>query len=502
MSPLVRFPGNLASLETIAQLRALTGDDLVAKATYLTQGQYAFGDGSGDIYIYDPASMAADDNILVIRPSSIGSGSPGRWLAALGAAYILFRNYLEDIPGVVEGTGANAVQNSAAINATLAQGGTYRLRQGSFIRLGQSLVVPSNSAIVADEGSTAPVFYLPSANFNNNTASPYGTNATAINISGSLSNINAPASGVKLGGFVIQSQVADGRNLAGIVCRNGLHIEVHDIEMFGFPSAKGVTISSVRDSAFSNLYFHDFASNVAYGYAPQLTGFEVDNDRVAGTFSQDLRVDSIRNYDLFCGSTFIAAHGDQATGVNDQGSIGPTYRRLHARNCAQAMDIWSIDGLYSDLLAETSRIFDLKLIHGSQKNLFTNFNFRGATAPTHSSIIIVGSATSFRDTDGNMLRNGVIDNPAGDCIYFDGNAFTYKVKNTSMSNITCRMSPTSLHGYADASPFVSGFLNYASDMNIMANASPAGGSLRISIQNLQSRCQISGDNTYYSTFLA
>lgn len=80
MSPLIRFPGNLETVETVAQLRALKGGDLSAKATVLTQGRTVFGDGLGTVFIYDPASLAVDDSTTIIRPSSILSNNPGRWL--------------------------------------------------------------------------------------------------------------------------------------------------------------------------------------------------------------------------------------------------------------------------------------------------------------------------------------------------------------------------------------------------------------------------------------
>ena len=70
--------GGAAHAGTYAQLRGFSGARLAGVAEVF--GYLAANDGWGGLYRWDGASAAADDEYLVLKPNSVASGSPGRWL--------------------------------------------------------------------------------------------------------------------------------------------------------------------------------------------------------------------------------------------------------------------------------------------------------------------------------------------------------------------------------------------------------------------------------------
>lgn len=65
---------------TVAALRAASGAYLVDGQRAQVDGYHSFGDGGGGNFVYVAASTATEDGGLVLRPSDVSSGNPGRWL--------------------------------------------------------------------------------------------------------------------------------------------------------------------------------------------------------------------------------------------------------------------------------------------------------------------------------------------------------------------------------------------------------------------------------------
>ncbi len=73
-----------AGIATIAALRAArTGAGYVVHVS----GRLAAGDGAGGRFYWDASSTATDDGALVVRPTAVSSGSPGRWLRDVTSDY-------------------------------------------------------------------------------------------------------------------------------------------------------------------------------------------------------------------------------------------------------------------------------------------------------------------------------------------------------------------------------------------------------------------------------
>jgi hypothetical protein len=71
----------LASLLTVDTLAALAAYVLyVNDLTVSVLGGAVKGDGGGGVYYFDISSLADDNGLSVIRPSSISPTAPGRWL--------------------------------------------------------------------------------------------------------------------------------------------------------------------------------------------------------------------------------------------------------------------------------------------------------------------------------------------------------------------------------------------------------------------------------------
>jgi len=82
----IYFPGNLASVQTLAELRALPSYGLLETNTVLMQGLAMFGDGGGRLYGWDASATAADNATLVIRPDDKMPLQAGRWVLILGGS--------------------------------------------------------------------------------------------------------------------------------------------------------------------------------------------------------------------------------------------------------------------------------------------------------------------------------------------------------------------------------------------------------------------------------
>lgn len=81
-APDIVFPGNLASVALVNNLRALDSEFLVNATPIIVGGAVTIGDGNGGVFIWDASSLAADDGISVIRPNDRTPLQAGRWIAS------------------------------------------------------------------------------------------------------------------------------------------------------------------------------------------------------------------------------------------------------------------------------------------------------------------------------------------------------------------------------------------------------------------------------------
>jgi len=100
VAPDLIFPGNLAQVPTIANLKAVDSDFLVGTPLMVVQGYLTAGDGLGGIYVWNGGSLAVDDTYKVVRPDDRTPIQAGRWIKtdaeALDAAIDEIRDGLAD----------------------------------------------------------------------------------------------------------------------------------------------------------------------------------------------------------------------------------------------------------------------------------------------------------------------------------------------------------------------------------------------------------------------
>lgn len=80
----IYFPGNLASVQTLAELRAVPSYGLLETNTVLVQGLETYGDGMGRLYGWDSSSLAIDNAGSVIKPDDKTPLQSGRWVILFG----------------------------------------------------------------------------------------------------------------------------------------------------------------------------------------------------------------------------------------------------------------------------------------------------------------------------------------------------------------------------------------------------------------------------------
>lgn len=132
-APTPALPGTIVA--TAALLRAEVTFD--GKACLMQT--YAGVTGSGGLFYFSAASMASEDNGLVIRPAAIGLGSPGRWLRDLGdTPWVDLKWYGADPTGTAYNDILFAPWIAAAMAAQLpakASVGRYKFASQNLINL-------------------------------------------------------------------------------------------------------------------------------------------------------------------------------------------------------------------------------------------------------------------------------------------------------------------------------------------------------------------------------
>src|SRR5262249_20671754 len=86
------------------------------------EGGAAAGDGLGGAYLWNPSSVAPDDNRTVLKPNSVSAA--GRWLRLyeLGQPTIFLK------PNDQQVVSSTVLVNDSALTLSLLSGATYRIR--------------------------------------------------------------------------------------------------------------------------------------------------------------------------------------------------------------------------------------------------------------------------------------------------------------------------------------------------------------------------------------
>ena len=293
-------------------------------------------------------------------------------------------------------------------------------------------------------------FFMPSSSFNcSNLSSAFATNMVGLSVHGLLGGALTPVKNIRLKNIKFYTDNGSGRKMLPLCIRNAENVQVLEPEIYGFGTGVGIKLDSIQgyQSYIERAYIHDFYDNYGSytGAGAQITGIEIDNDRVNGNSIIHIHRPVIK--DIVAGPTFVAAYQDQTDGINYQGS-GSSIRitDFYIDNCAEGIDFWGKDSLINSGIIKNSRDTGLKFVHGASGNMASNIVIDGFGI---QGVIFSGSnVPGLGDTFGNKvydldIKNGNYQNngKSGTAICFDDGHPTslYAAKENRAYN--CKLTP-------------------------------------------------------------
>jgi hypothetical protein len=351
---------------------------------------------------------------------------------------------VKDFDAVGNGVADDTAEIQAALTAASALGKSVYLPAGTY-KVSSRITVPSNTGLVSRERAK---IYATAAGFNNTSlAIKYAANSCVIDLSGLTGNPFTAATNQILHGIVIESEVSDGRFVDAVVARNCSNLEISNVEIFNFPVGRTICLASATNSIVTENYIHDCTTNANFGVSPkpQITGIEIDNDRVNSIFSERLLIANNRIRNLTLGATALGLYGYETDGINIAGfAFGIAISGNVIDTVGEGIDTFGRSCVITDNVIKNTYNFGIKLIHGASYNIISNnhiFN-TGICGIVISGSDVVGAGDITKNTiQGNLIQNvdylnvwGVASSTGG--IKIDNVGLTYKpVKNLISNNI-------------------------------------------------------------------
>jgi hypothetical protein len=331
---------------------------------------------------------------------------------------------------------ATAVANSAALQAVLtaasASGKAIVYMPPGTYSVSTTITIPSNVTL-RGAGMGKTILYMPAASFTNTTVGAYSATSMLLDCSGLLVSPYTANTKIELCDFSIESEVSDGRFLIGIRASNVQNLHIHNVEVFGLPVGNAIALNSItKRGIVRHCYIHDCTTALdTYGATPQLTGIEVDNNRVNGVNSVGLDIHDNHIEDLTFTSDALTTYGFQADGINVQGEgTGTNVHDNYVKNVGEGVDIFADEGDIHDNTLVDCYAVGVKLIHGASRN------------KVHDNTIIrpglAGVQLNSSDGVGNVEDNLVIDNQ----IYDVDSAGNWAASDTAGVKTELNGSPT------------------------------------------------------------
>lgn len=346
--------GMLSSLGIVDGTKSSPGLNGAAEPT---SGLYRAGDGDWRFSVLntDVAQWTSAGQMVTAT-----GASAARTLAAHFGDLIAVEQHENLVSG---GDWAPAIEAAAARGVVvLAPKKTYQINRW--------VKIPSNSGIVSD--GTGRI-YMPASAFNNTTSGALTSNSVGIDVSGEISGGFTANEDIILSGFKLESEVSDGRYLNGIVARNVRRLVIDSVELFGFPVAKLIKLDSIVGGGIvRNCFLRDCTTNVDYSpQSVQMTGIDIDNDRVNGVASEGLIVTKNQIRDLTFGPVAIAAHSYQTDGINvsQESSVGHEIEGNVIINVGEGIDVFGQRCIISGNQLIRCYSQGVKLIHGASHNI-------------------------------------------------------------------------------------------------------------------------------------
>lgn len=341
------------------------------------------------------------------------SSNVGFLQSGAGALPRTAESKLRDVVSVMDfgAVGDGVTDDTAAIQAALNNGtATQRvvwLPAGTY-KISSRLVVGSHTGLASNGDAT---LFATAAGFNY-AGGPKGTggnNSLVIDLSGQLVAPFAPNTNQIIEGLRIISELSDGRTVDAITARNCTNVKIVGNEIANFPNTRSITLASVIGGEVSSNWIHDCATNFT-GWSPlrpQITGVEIDNDRVNSVNSARLRISDNRIERLTVGAAVLAYAGYETDGVNvHKGDVVVVDNFIDT--VGEGVDTFASDGVISNNIITNTYNFGIKLIHGASRNVITGNRI---TNTGIAGIVLSGSdVPGVTDCEGNTVTGNAIDN--------------------------------------------------------------------------------------------
>lgn len=255
-------------------------------------------------------------------------------------------------------------------------------------------------------GMGKTILYMPAASYTNTTWNTRNSTSLAIDASGLLVDPWTQIRDVKLCDFTIQSEDDDGRVLYGIRSSNVESLEISNVEIMGLPVGNAIEINTILgSSSVHHCHVRDCGTAVTtYVTQPQMTGIEIDNNKVNGQYSRGVTVHDNSFIDVMFSGAALALYGGQTDAINVADGIGLRIHDNYARNVGEGIDLFSFDcNVHGNVLVDCYHA-GIKLIHGATRN-----NIHGNTIlrPGRSGVSLSG--VSAETTDNYIHGNTIHD---------------------------------------------------------------------------------------------
>jgi hypothetical protein len=292
----------------------------------------------------------------------------------------------------------------ARLKSAVEAGGTVRLPPVDFV-LSSPIDVPSNTLISGAPGATV---FLDARHFNNQNRYNVDDIKQGKPVGFRIRNkSNVTIEGLTIRLFHSAGGSVDRRFVRAITVRNSDNVVIRSNDISAFSNANGIiAIDSGRGVNISDNAIHDSFTDYMQGEFVQLTGINIDDQRVNGASSGiSIERNTIRN--LLVSDRIARERGFETDGINVSSSStsGIVIRFNKIENVGEGIDTFGRSGrIYCNEIIEP-KLFGIKLIHGARGNQVRD---NLITTAGNAAIVLAGSSTMCADTrDNQIFRNEI-----------------------------------------------------------------------------------------------
>lgn len=329
----------------------------------------------------------------------------------LGTAVLPY-SYLAS--SLVPNSVASAIANMAVINASVVAASAASvalsgpievlLPAGFFYIAGTAALLSNVTLRGAGMGKT--ILRMPASAYTNTTWNSRNSTSMAFDASGLLTAPYTQARNIKLCDFTISSDDNDGRVLYGIRASNVVSLEISNVEIFGIPVGNAIEVNSIAGgSSVHHCLIRDCGTAVTtYAVQPQMTGIEIDNNKVNGEPSRGLDIHDNTVTEISFSGAALAGYGDQSDAINAADGLDLRIHDNYMRHVGEGIDVFAQGcDIHGNVLVDCYHA-GIKLIHGATRN-----HVHGNTIlrPGRAGVVLEGRSAETKDNyiHGNSIHD-------------------------------------------------------------------------------------------------